>query len=107
MNNLNKLIELTTEVQALVEAGDWIAAAKLEASRRPLVEAFFDARPGSQDLAEAGDVFEKVIALDARMLDHIRGQRRIALSELRRETGAGEAAKAYLNHSLSVTAPEK
>lgn len=107
MSNLNKLLELTTKVQSLVEAGDWVAAAKLEASRRPLVEAFFAARPGKRDLAGAGDVFEKVMAIDACMLDQIRAQRGSALGELRRETGAGEAAKAYLTHSVSAQAFEK
>lgn len=102
MNNLNKLIDLTREVQSLVEAGEWMAAARLEASRRPLVEAFLDARPGRSELAAAGEVFEKVVAIDARMLARIRTQRGDALGELRREAGAGEAAKAYLANSLSV-----
>lgn len=102
MSNLEKLIELTHEVQSLVEAGEWIEAAKLEKSRRPLVEAFLDARPRGDELARAGDVFEKVVAIDTRMLARIREQRGDALLELQRETGSGRAAQAYLSNSVCL-----
>ena len=102
MNKLEKLIELTQQVQALVESGDWTKAASLESRRRPLVEAFLETGPSKSEIAAAGDVFKKVVAIDARMVERIELQRRDALGELRKETGAGKAAKAYLANSVSA-----
>lgn len=103
MDNLGKLLDLTREVQALVEEGAWSKAASLERSRRPLVEAFLAADPGSAELARAGEVFEKVVAIDARMLARIGSQRKVAMLEMREERGAREAARAYLANSVAST----
>lgn len=100
MDNLKKLMDLTRQVQALVEAGEWNEAAALEHSRKPLVEAFLASSPDSSELARAGEIFEQVVAIDARMLARIGAQRKEALLELRTERGAGEAARAYLAHSV-------
>ncbi len=101
MDNLNKLMDLTRQVQALVEAGDWGEAAALEQSRKPLVEAFLSSGPSQSELARAGEVFEKVVAIDARMLVRIGKQRKDALLEMRDERGASEAARAYLAHAVT------
>lgn len=100
MDNLKKLMDLTRQVQALVEAGEWSEAAALEHSRKPLVEAFLSSGPSQSELARAGEVFEKVVAIDARMLARIGKQRKTALLEMRAERGAGEAARAYLANAV-------
>lgn len=100
MDNLNKLMDLTRQVQSLVEAGDWSEAAALEHSRKPLVEAFLSSSPSQSEMARAGEVFEKVVAIDARMLARIGNQRQEALLEMREERGASEAARAYLAHAV-------
>ena len=97
--SLNDLLAVTRQVEASIEAGDWVEAARLDACRRPLVESWL---AGQRDRAESGQarrVLEAVIAADSKMLSCLE-EEKTRISEIARELRTGRAARAaYGGHA--------
>ena len=98
MTELQNLVELTQQVQRLVEAGDWSEAARLDRDRRPLMEAFMARHQNEHTRAEAAATVRKVIAMDRETLQAIGESRTAALTDASRSFTAGRAIRAYLEH---------
>lgn len=96
MTELQNLVELTQQVQRLVEAGDWGEAARLDRDRRPLMEAFLARHQNEHTRAEAAATVRKVIAMDRETLQVIGDRRTAALSDASQRFTAGRAIRAYL-----------
>ncbi len=101
MTELEQLVELTRQVQRLVEAGDWSEAARLDSDRRPLMEAFMARHQDEQARARAAATVRKVIAIDRETLQVLGERRGAVLAEAGRRFTAGRAIRAYLEQPES------
>ncbi|MCU0976211.1 MAG: flagellar protein FliT [Steroidobacteraceae bacterium] len=95
VDGLEQALALTAELRACVEAGDFEAAADLEAARRALLEDFFAVRPPAADLERCVGLLRELVAANdvlVGLADHL--QRALAREVETLGTGR-RAVRAY------------
>jgi hypothetical protein len=85
------VLDLTDQVQAAIEAGDWLRARELETERRGLLERLAVAR----DLGDLRPTFEALEARNRRMIGLVEHHKRRVLREAAVARTGHDGAAAY------------
>jgi len=91
---LTAILDLTEQVQAAIDGGDWQRARELEGARRDAIVQLVAERPGDASLASA---LADLYARNQRMLGDIDRERRRLLRESAFVTKAQAAVAAYVD----------
>ena len=97
------VIELTDQVQAAIDAGDWPRAQELETERRRLLEQLAAASGAADDLAPA---FIELEARNHRLIGLVEHHKRRVLREAAVARTANEGAAAYADVRRFATASD-
>ena len=98
-SGLERVLELSRELAARVDAGDWEAAASLEADRRVLLEAFFAVPPPVADLPRTIDLLKQLLAANDLLVGRAEHLQR-GLAREAETIGTGRrAVLAYSSHA--------
>ena len=96
MNQLDQIMELTRQVEAQVDAGEWAQASELETRRRVLMA---ELAASAQNPEGVHGLFEQLAGRNDQMLDKITAYRQDLEQQQRRlHQGAG-AVHAYLSNT--------
>lgn len=90
-----RLLELTRAMRDRIEAGEWGAAADLEAERRALVERVFDATPTAAELPTLTATLREVVRLNDELIGHAEHKRRALEREADTVALGRSAVRAY------------
>ena len=95
MNQLDQILELTRQVEAQVDAGEWAEASELETRRRALME---ELAASARDTEGAHGLFLELVGRHDQMVDKVTAYRQ----ELEQQQGqlhrGTDAVHAYLNN---------
>jgi hypothetical protein len=94
IDHLRRAAELSDRLAVAAEAGDWEAATRLEAERRPLIDDAFAAGPPS-DAEEAAALIQRILSADRRVASLASHARDEAAAELAALQKGRRMNKAY------------
>jgi hypothetical protein len=90
-----ELLALTQRIRAGIAAGDWGAAADLEAARRTLVEAIFDGPPQAAELPAITATLREVVRVNDELVGLAEHRRRVLEREADTVATGRVAVRAY------------
>lgn len=94
----NTLLEMTHELLAQAQTGDWGAALELQQQRRPLLESYFQSHSEHINRHDLADGIRLMLSLDSEVARLASLQRDVVANEARASHLAGAAANVYLRH---------
>lgn len=95
MGGLDEILDLTEQVEACLEAGDWSGAAEFNERRQQLLSAMFaERRPGEID-AETREVLRDILARNETAAARVRLEQELVATTQRRIHRSAAAVDAY------------
>lgn len=104
MNCLDRIMELTDDIEERVLAGDWVGATGLDIERRQLLGDLFTRNPDTAKNSDNRAILEQLMARNNATMEAVGSARQVLTIAARQLEAAPAVVRAYERNSLQSPA---